>query len=188
MNKIKLPNFIKKQPIAVACAVICVALGAAIYFCNGVLAEANDLLAQKKSEGEHLRENVTNGSKLDEQYASISQSLQAIEQRLVHADQLAINLQYFYEIESATQTKLADVRQGGLSASTKNAGKTNYNGVSYNLTVRGTYAQLLDFFRRVENGRRFARVSSLGLSGGDVDADSSTILSLTLNIELLGLP
>jgi Tfp pilus assembly protein PilO len=191
MTTIKLPNFIKKQPVAVVCALLCVGLGMAIYFRKDSLAEANDILAQKKSDGEHLRDNVTNASKLDEQFAAMTQAIQAIEARLVHADQLPINKQYFYKIQAETQTKLTGVNQSGVATPGKNAGKTAYVAIVYAISVEGTYTQLLDFMRRVENGEHFARVQGLTLaraSGGENTPGNTGSLSLNLNLELLGLP
>jgi Tfp pilus assembly protein PilO len=193
MTAIKLPNFIKKQPVAVVCALLCVGLAAVIYVRKDALSEANDILAQKKAEGEHLSDNVTNANKLDEQFEAMTQATQAIEARLVHSDQskLATNKQYFYKIEEDTQTKLAGLSQSGAATWTKNAGKTNYAGVAYNISVQGTYPQLLDFLRRVENGEHFSRVLSLTLSNagdGENSLDTAGSLSLSLNLELLGLP
>jgi Tfp pilus assembly protein PilO len=193
MTAIKLPNFIKKQPVAVVCALLCVGLAVAIYYGKEALSDANDILAQKKAEGEHLSENVTNASKLDEQFEAMTQATQAIEARLVHTDQskLATNKQYFYKIEEETQTELAGLSQSGVTASNKNAGKTNYAGVAYSISVEGTYPQLLDFLRRVENGEHFSRVRSLTLSsagGGESTSGNPGSLSLSLNLELLGLP
>jgi Tfp pilus assembly protein PilO len=184
MTEIRLPNFVKKQPVAVVCALLCVVLAAAIYFRRDALAEANDILTQKRSDGEHLRDNVTNASKLDEQFAAMTQATQAIEARLVHVDQLAINKQYFYKIESETQTKLTNLSQSGVVSSSKSNGKTFYVAVVYSINVEGSYAQLLDFVRRVENGEHFSRVQDLSLSSGG----GASNLSLSLNLELLGVP
>jgi hypothetical protein len=187
MTAIKLPNFVKKQPIALVCVLICIGLSVALYLCAGTMAEANDLLAQKRSDGEHLSENVKNANKLDEQLAAMTQANQAIEARLVHADKIPINLQYFYEIVSATQTKLTELNQ--LPSASKNTGKA-YAGVRYAIVVDGTYPQLLDFLRRCENGEHFSRVLGVTLSSGSGEETSgkTTTLSLNLNLELLGLP
>jgi hypothetical protein len=187
----KLPSFLKKQPIALGCALLCAGLAVAIYLRRDEIAEANDLLAQKKMDGEHFRANVTNASKLEEQFEAMTHANQAIETRLVHADQLAINLQYFYKIESETQTKLIDLRQTGAATSGKNPKNGSYVGVGYSIAVQGTYPQLLDFLRRVENGEHFSRVLGLTLSPASSGEDSPTngeSLSLNLTLELLGLP
>jgi hypothetical protein len=193
MTEIKLPNFIKKQPVAMICALLCVGLAAATYLRRDAVAEANDVLAQNKTEGEHLSDNVKNASKLDEQFAAMTQATQAIEARLVQTDQskLATNKQYFYKIEEETQTKLKALNQSGVANSAKNATKTNYAGVVYSISVEGTYPQLLDFLRRIESGEHFSRVLSLKLNhdnGGENAPATAASLSLNLDLELLGLP
>jgi hypothetical protein len=196
MTAIKLPNFIKKQPVAVGCALLCVGLALAIYFRKDTLVSAQAELEDKTSQSKHLKENLDNATsinkadRLEEQYAAITQATQAIEARLVHANQLAINLQYFYKLESETQTRLVNLNQTGTTSSTKNAGKASYVGVTYAIGVQGTYPQLLDFLRRVENGEHFSRVVNLTISGGGGDETSgkAAMLSLNLNLSLLGVP
>jgi hypothetical protein len=195
MTTIKMPGFIKKQPVALVCALLCVGLALAIYFRKDALVTAQAELDDKTTQAKHLKENVDSAGplnkadRLDEQYAAITQATQAIEARLVHVNQLAINLQYFYKLESETQTKLTDLRQSGVDTSIKSLGKTTYVGVDYSIGVQGSYTQLLDFVRRVENGEHFSRVVSLSLSGGGAgEAGPDSLLSLSLNLELLGLP
>jgi capsid protein len=196
MTAIKLPSFIKKQPVAMVCALFCVGLALAIYFQKTALAKAQADLDDKTSQANHLKENVNSANslsnkadRLDEQYAKMTQAIQAIEARLVRANQLAINLQYFYKLEADTQTKLVDLRQTGTSASAKNSGKA-YVGVDYSINVQGSYLQLLDFLRRVENGEHFSRVKGLTLSGAGAGETpvAGQNFSLSLNLEFLGLP
>jgi hypothetical protein len=199
MTSIKLPNFIKKQPVAVVCALLCLVLAAAIYSRKDTLAAAQAELDDKTTQARHLKENVDNAiplnkaDRLDEQFAAMTQAIQAIEVRLVSADQskLATNLQYFYKIESETQAKLTGLNQSGVAAPARNAPKTTYVAVAYAISVQGTYAQLLDFVRQVENGEHFSRVQSLTLShpnGGENTPGNLANISLSLNLELLGLP
>ena len=194
MNAIELPNFIKKQPVAVGCALFCVALALAVYFRKDALATAQAELDDKTSRANHLKENVDNATsinkadRLDEQLATMTHATEAIEARLVHVDQLAVNKQYFYKIESETQTKLTGLNQTGVAAAGKNSGNTAYVAVGYSVNVEGTYAQLLDFMRRVENGEHFSRVQGLTLSQGGGSESTTSHASLGLKLELLGLP
>ncbi|HXB02730.1 MAG TPA: hypothetical protein VNV15_07935 [Opitutaceae bacterium] len=194
MNAIALPNFIKKQPVAVVCALFCVALAVAIYFRKDTLATAQAELDDKTSRANHLKENVDSATsvnkadRLDEQLATMTQATQAIEARLVHVDQLAVNKQYFYKIESETQTKLTSLNQTGVMAAGKNSGNTAYVAVVYSVNVEGTYAQLLDFMRRVENGDHFSRVQGLTLSQAGGGDNTPGHASLGLQLQLLGLP
>ncbi|HWZ94542.1 MAG TPA: hypothetical protein VNW30_05045 [Opitutaceae bacterium] len=197
MTAIKRPNLVRKHPVALVCSLLCVGLALAIYFRKDAQVQALAELDDKISQGNHLKENVDNANslnkadRLDEQYAVLTQVIQSIEARLVHADQLAINLQYFYKLESETQTKLTNLSQTGVVVSGKNTGKTSYVRVGYAIGVQGTYPQLLDFVRRVENGDHFSRVVGMVLSsaGDDESAPKNTgTISLNLNLELLGLP
>jgi hypothetical protein len=198
MTTIKLPNFIKKQPVAVVCALLCVGLALAIYSRKDALVTAQAELDDKAGQEKHLKENLDSADsltnkadRLDEQYAAMTQAIQGIEGRFVHADQLAVNLQYYYKLESETQTKVTDLRQTGVEALATNAGKTNFVGIGYSINVQGTYPQLLDFLRRIENGEHFSQVKSLSLSGGaggESNPNEPASLSLSLNLEILGLP
>ncbi len=186
MNTQKLGDFAKKQPIALVCAVISVIFAAAIYYRSGALPAVEDKLKDKTAEWEHIRDNVKNSEQLDEQFATLTQAIQVIESHLVHPDQLAINLQYFYKLESETQTKLTDLRQTGL-ADKKKVHNTAYAGVGYAVSVQGSYPLLMNFLRRIENSEYYSRVDGLTLTqaGGGRNA---TDLSLRLDLELLGLP
>src|ERR1035441_9794640 len=132
MAAIKLLNFIKKQPVAMVCALLCVGLALGLYFRKTTLATAQAELDAKTTQANHLEANVANANslsnkadKLEAQYAAMTQTIQDIEARFVHADQskLATNKQYFYKIEEETQTKLTGLSQSGVSTSTKNSGK-----------------------------------------------------------------
>jgi hypothetical protein len=189
MTSKSLTNFAKKQPIALGCAFLCLALGAGIYFRRDALTEAQAKLADKTKEWEHIRDNVKNSEQLSEQFSALTQTIPAIESRLVHADQLAINLQYFYKLESETQTKIIDLRQIGV-VTNKSSSKASYAGIAYTVSVQGSYPQVMDVLRRIENSEYFSRVRGLALLGSDAGkANTGPVnLSLKLDIQLLGWP
>ncbi|HTB81550.1 MAG TPA: hypothetical protein VK717_11765 [Opitutaceae bacterium] len=186
MDTQQINDFAKKHPLALGCMFLSIVLAAGIYFRRDALAEARVQLDAKTTEGEHVTDNVKNSAQLGEQYAALTQATQMIESRLVHADQLAINLQYFYKLEADTQTKLTDLRQNGVAPVGKNAGKTAYSAIGYTVLVDGSYPQLLDFLRRIENGEHFSRIRNLRLSraGNGSNPDN---LSLKLELDLLGI-
>ena len=66
---------------------------------------------------------------------------------------------------------------------------------TFNVGVQGTYAQLVDFLRRLENGRHFCRIQTAGFTPAAAGTESaaaasarSETLTLTLTLELLGTP
>lgn len=179
-------GYVRKNPIAVGCAVVALACVVALYLRSELLPDAETELETKSAEGHRLAQNVRNAAQLPEQLAAITAATAEIQPRLLRADELAKNLQYFYKLEADTGTKLLDLRQLSGSAPAKGAAKSAFTIVPFNLTVRGEYAALLDFLRRLENGTHYARVLTAAIASNA--PERSGPLSLQLTVELLGQP
>ena len=182
---------LKANPISVACGALALTLAVGIYLRSGRLPESEALLDQKVSLGERIDANLKNGVQLADQYAGIVAARKEIEARLIHPDELAKNLQFFYKLEADTGTKLIDLRQNMSSSGKASAkGKSAYFGVGYAVAVRGDYVRLLDLLRRLESGQRFCRIQTASLvgTGGNGDGPRSNEATLNLSLELLGQP
>jgi hypothetical protein len=189
---------VKRNPIVTICIVISLVLAAALYFRSDLGDQAAAELEQKTREGQRMANNIKNAAQLDEQLAALQNDNREIADRLVHAGSLAENLQYFYKLESDTGTKLIDLRQTGITGAGKSAKagpKPAFDPVGYNVGVQGTYAQLVDFLRRLENGRHFCRIltagftpAAAGTEGAAGATTRSDTLTLTLTLEFLGTP
>jgi hypothetical protein len=179
---------LKANPISVACGALALTLAVGIYLRSSRVPEGEALLDKKATLGERIDANLKNGVQLADQFAAISASRKEIETRLVHPDELAKNLQFFYKLEAETGTKLVDLRQNPAPPAAKGAakGKTFYKGVGYTLSVRGDYTRILDFLRRLESGQRFCRVLSASVGIGGSDKDRGNELTINLSLELLG--
>lgn len=174
---------IKKNPISFGCGVLCVALGLALYFRGGSLAEAEALLAEKSAEGERYAANIKYGAQLKEQLDEVTAANKEIAARVIRVGQLATNQQFFYKAESESGVKLSDYRQQTLTAP---KGKTAFTPVAFTVSAQGDFKQLLDFMLILESGAHYSRVMSAAVSGSAVNRAAP--LSLTLNLELLGVP
>ncbi len=192
MTNQQLMAFIKAQPIGFGCGALVVVLGLGIYFRGDMIPDAENLLDQKATLGERLDANLKNGVQLPDQLAAISAAREQMESRLVHPDELAKNQQYFYKLEADTGIKLVDLRQIQPPAQrpgAKTGPKLFYLPVGYSVAVRGNYAHLLDFLRRLETGSRYCRVMSATVNlAGPTDKDRASDLTLNLGLELLGQP
>ncbi len=182
-------SFLKANPISVACGALALTLAVGIYFRSDRVPEGETLLDQKATLGERIDANLKNGVQLADQFAAINTARQQIESRLIHPDEIAKNLQFFYKLEEDTGTKLIDLRQNVMNGKAGAKGKGYYIPVGYSVTVRGDYIHLLDFLRRLESGQRFCRVQSatVGLTGS-TDRDRGNDLTITLGLDLLGQP
>jgi hypothetical protein len=149
---------------------------------------------QKTTESRRLKSNITNSAQLKEHLAALELANSKVSQRLVRAGDLATNQQYFYKIESETGVKLTDLRPGSGPIQPVGKGavaKALYPSVPYACSVQGTYGQILDFLRKLEEGEHFQRILSanVSLSGGSSDDAASAadpMLTLVISIEFLG--
>ncbi len=186
--------WLKKHPFSAVCGGLSLLLAAGYFLRQGGVPEAEALLEERTTESRRLKTNITHAVTLKDHVAALEDANAKVEQRLVRAADLAKNQQYFYKIEADTGVKLMDLRPGGTSAPGGRpaaAGlKKHYSAVPYSCTVQGTYAQLLAFLRKLEQGEHFPRISSASVSissgGGDTASEADPVLSLTIAIELLG--
>jgi hypothetical protein len=183
MTNQELVALLKKNPVGVGCGVLTLLLAAGIYFRSGSLPEAVAALEQKTAEGQRLAANLQNAAQLNEQLAAVTAASREIDARLVHADELATNLQYFYRLEAATGVKLIELRQNPLA---KAAAKGTLTPIGYAVSAQGDYRALVEFLRQMENGARFCRVITASLAPTTLERTDP--LRLVLTVELLGLP
>ncbi len=81
--------------------------------------------------------------------------------------------------------KLINFSQAPTQPTTKGA-KTTFAAVPFSVSVQGTLPQVLNFLRQVESGTHYARVNPSAISISQSGRGGP--LTLTLNLELLGLP
>jgi len=189
MTSAELTALVKKQPIGFACGAVCLVCAGLLYFRSGEIGESQKDYDAKSAESARILANVSNSKNLPEQLAEIQTLAKELDSRLIRAGQLAVNLQFFYKLEAETGVKLIDVRQNNP---VKGA-KTLFTGIPFSLSVQGSYTQLLAFLHRLEDGSRFCHFTNISLNaGGSPDASvaspSGESMTMTLNLELLGLP
>lgn len=182
----------KKHPVGVACGLICVVCAGLLYFRADKIDESQAEYEAKSTEAAKILANVRNADKLPAQVAEIQALSKDMDSRLLRANQLAVNLQYFYKLEAETGVKLVDVRQNGLPR----GGKSLYIGIPFTVSVQGSFKQVMAFIQNLENGTHFCHFSSVnfGKAAGNSEtgraaggADLSG-LSVNINLELLGVP
>ncbi len=187
MTSAELIATVKKQPVGFVCGALCLVCAGLLYFRGDKLDEGQKDYDAKSAESARILANVSNSKNLPEHLAEIQAQAKELESRLVQAGQLAVNLQFFYKLEAETEVKLLDVHQNNPPRGAKSL----YVGIPYSLTVQGSYKQLLTLLHRLEDGSHFCHFSSIGISkaGGSTDvAGPGAMMTMSLNIELLGLP
>lgn len=184
MTNQELIALIKKNPIGVACGVLALAVGGALYYRSGDIPAAEAELAEKAALAEKYALNIKFSTQLPEQHEALVAANKAISERLIRASQLGTNTQFFYKLESDTGVKLIDFRQS-TPTSAKPA-KGAFMPVAFSVAVQGSIAQVLDFLRQIESGTHYGRVLTANCSVSPTARSAPLTLSLTL--ELLGQP
>lgn len=188
MTNAQLIALLRKHPIGFICGFISLVCAVALYFRSDLIADGQTEAEKQTAQAARALTNIKNATNLPEQLAQAQALTKEMEARLMRAGQLASNLQYFYKLETENEVKLIDLRQGVLPTG-KAAAKGAYVGIPYNLSVQGTYAQVIQFIGRLEAGRHFCRFNSASFSkvnaGGGSASDAVTAV---LSIELFGTP
>ncbi len=184
MTSSELTANLKKHPVGVACALIAIACGVALYVRWDNIAESQAESESATAEAGKMIANVRNSTSLVEQAAEIEGLRKDFEGRLMKAGQLAVNLQYFYKLEAETEVKLVDVRQG---ATPRNA-KTQYVGVPFSVTIQGSFAQVTNFLNRLQSGPHFCRINTASFSKVGNESAGGTDMTLALALDILGQP
>lgn len=189
IDKEKILALVRKNPVGFICGALCLVLIGWGYYRMDALPEAEAELERKSAEADRLANNIKHSAQLKEQLDIAVKASKAINDgRLARASELATNLQYFYKLEADTGVKLIELRQNQVTKP-----KTgNFSPIPFSVAVQGDYQHLIEFLRRLENGIHFCRIMSATLaasvaSGGE-DLSSANLLTINLQIELLGLP
>lgn len=189
-----LAAFLKKHPVAIGCGGLSVLLLAGIYLRSSQAGDLAAALKQNEEQGQNFIDNIRSGANLSEQYETLATATKDLESRLVRGTERARNQQYFYRIELETGVKEVSLQPNSpapvSAAAQELIPKTLYTGIGYTVSVQGDYRQILNFVGRLESGPHFYRLISGSVSrqGQRGAADATTAITLTLNLELLGLP
>jgi hypothetical protein len=179
INAENLNTVIKKYPLLVISITLSLGLAFILYFRSGAIESIKTELESLNKEVKRYSSIIGNASQLQEQTDFLIKANQAIKDRTLSAESLAINLQYFYKLESEIGVKYLDLRPAGRSS---NAVGSPYLTLNYIVTIQGSFDQILTYLKHIERGIYFARVNTTSITG------SGSTVTASLNIDFLGSP
>jgi hypothetical protein len=185
MNGADLSILIKKHPIVVTCTLVSLISGVVFYYQGDTLEDLKSQVVDKAKQSQTVQSNVRNSVGLPQHVEGIQKATKQLESRLLKASQLATNLQYFYRLESETGVKITDVRQNQLGRS---SGGALFVGVPYTVTFQGSFKNVMEFMQRIESGKHLSKFSTVSFSKAAGAEPQNGLLSVSMNIELLGTP
>lgn len=184
--------FLGKNLISSGSVLLSLVLVIIIYWRSGALPSVETELADKILREQRYATNLNYATSLREHHEAAATVNKEIEVRLVRVFQLPQNLQYFYKIEHDTGVKITDLRQQTQPlAAAKSGAKTSLIPVAFALSVQGNYSAMINFLQRLESGAHYSRMLSCSMNAGGsagLEPAQGRKLTLSLNVELLGLP
>ncbi|MDB6113965.1 MAG: hypothetical protein JWQ62_910 [Lacunisphaera sp.] len=182
--------FARRNPLMVASVTVILVMGSASYYLwqrqQALTSEHDDI----RRNGDDMLQSLTSHSRITAEINTVTQALDFIDRNLINEGDLAENLGYFYQIETASRLRLAALNQ--LSSQPQPEGSP-YKPVPFTLRATGTYRQIMRLIHELETGPRQLRIRTYALTetgGGAADplAPASDIVSLDLTVEVLARP
>lgn len=186
-------TLLRRYPVVCVCAVLLLGLAVLFIVRMGLLPQQEEILNQRKTEGENMLANLRNAAGLDQHLAQLRDVVALAEDRLIRSEDLARNLQVFYRIESETGAKIVLLRQNtgpvtapAAGARPAQAPANTYRPVAFSLIIEGSFVQALDFLRQIERGPHLFRLGSFTVQRGSGEGFAGATVVLNINLELLG--
>lgn len=139
-----------------------------------------------------ILKNMKFGVGLENDVAQMKEMLAEAESRLFDPNDLAGNQRYFYQIERASGATISNLQQIIKQApmgkqnvkERKRMAKSKYQEIVYDMNVRGTYEQVLSFFREVEGGEAFACTNGFSVTPSRGGGEAQ--VNMRFSVEVLG--
>lgn len=180
MNGAQIIAYLRRYPLVVICTVLIIGLGITSYF----LREKQQLLATGhetvRRNGEDVLLSLSSIPRVSTELVAVKEAVDFIDSNLIKEGDLAENLGYFYQLETVSRVKLAQVSQLSSQPATADAA---FIAIPFSMRVSGSYRQVMRFIHELETGPRLCRIQTYSLTGGEEDR-----VSLDLSLDMLGRP
>jgi len=171
---------LRRHPLSVFCAVVCVICAIASWYIYGNLKWLDLEHRQLGQDAELAVSTLISGPAVRQELAATREITRRIDDNLVVPDNLAENLWYFYKIEQQSKAHLVELHP--LNTITSDS-KALYRRIPFSVKVTGTYDQTGAFLYLTETGPRLANITSLSIRRRDA---GSLVTVLDMTVELLG--
>ncbi len=186
-------SYLKKNYVIAICSTVAVA-------CLGVYFVRNDQITRLAADYDDLTvrysrilKNLKFGSDIEGDLEEMRAMQAEVESRLFSPEDLATNQRYFYQIESATGVEMASIQQiikplpdgKRNKKARKKAEQSPYQEIVYDMSVRGTYSEVLSFLREIEGGDAFATLNGFSIIDAKTRVGAPEV-EMRLSINVLG--
>ncbi len=139
-----------------------------------------------------MLKNIKNSAGLEEDIEIVEKQIEQLDEKMFHTQELATNYNYFFNIESATNVALSDLKQVGIVEGEIDPKKRKmpkpvvdtYVKIRYHVKATGRYRDLVNFMRTLEGGPSFYRLEKFRLAKSMTEGDE--LLSMDVSFMMLG--
>jgi Tfp pilus assembly protein PilO len=187
--------YARRNPVMVVSIAIIILMSGASYYLWHRQKILTDEHAEIQRNGEDVLQSLTSHARLTAEIATVKEALDYIDRNLINEGDLAENLGYFYQIETASRIRFSQLNQ--LSSQAQPPG-SYFKPVPFTLLATGTYRQIIRLLHELETGPRLLRIRTYALSqnglgaatpeGSAPGAEAVDLVTLEANVELLARP
>lgn len=167
---------LKQYPVAVIGALVLILCVGVVFLRSGVVDELSaqeaDLIARIRT----INENVKNSKNLEQDVEVLMGHVASIDERLFSRSERSINTNFFYSFEDRLDIHISDVNQLTAEdpALMKGGAKelSLYSGIIYDITVRGTFQEILGFLYEIQKVDTLMRVADFQVAN---DTDNEAV-------------
>jgi hypothetical protein len=180
MNLSAISKKVRQFPILFVCGVI-TPLALVLLFMRGPKAAQLDTqLASLEREWQNIQTNLERSAGLDADISALESGLEEVEGRLMKAEDVALNSEFFYNLERQTGVIFQRFSQGeategqGLNMSVNEL--RHFSVIPYDISLTGNLEAILGFVDALDRQSFIIRMESLNLNRAqDLQADSSLL-------------
>lgn len=186
-------NFSKKNYMVVVSIVIILGCGVFMIMKMGEREFLDSRYRDLSIEHGRILKNLKYGKGLDEDLKVLEGLTKEAESYLFDVKDLAGNYDYFYKLESETGVKLAAMRQLDLSTANsrsveaRKSRRSKYSKIGYDMSVIGTFDQLVNFLRSLEGGKAHYQMQRIVVNVPTSEGTLKNHLQMNLAVKMLGI-
>lgn len=176
-------DFARRNPLIVASLSVIVLIGGASYFLWQRQRELTVTREEIRNNGEDMLQALSTQPRITAESATVTEALNFIDRNLLNEADLAENLGYFYQIETAARIRFSQLNQ---LSSQPPPPDSQFRLVPFSLKATGTYRQVMRLLHELETGPRQLRIRNYTFAQAGGPEDDS--VTMDLSVDLLARP
>lgn len=125
-------------------------------------------LSELEREWQSIQMNMERSAGLENDISRLENGLEAVRERLMDVEEVAINYEFFYDLEERAGVTFSrfvqEAASNGAELPLDNDGMRHFSVLPYDLQIQGTVEELLGFLDLLDRQRYIIRMDSLRLS------------------------